>query len=266
MLYHQVVPNPATDQIVFVHIRKTAGTALAASLMQGLGAHVPMRTPWGSAERSEKGLLAIHGPLRRAAINAGEDLAILMRRALGKPVHLVEDQPFYGAHMILGHEPPSPRPRHYITVVRDPVDRFLSDHAFMRGKRDRARSDCLDHALYDLDLSDFVAAIERNPAAYQHDYQCRQLADGEPDLGRAIAAVDERLWLACAVPQLDRFLAAIGARLGIGFPALGHVRKTRGRPAAEALDAALVARIRALNPGDGALVAHVVAEFDRLGM
>jgi len=264
MLYHQVTPNPATDQIVFVHIRKTAGTALAATLMQGLGAHPPMRTPWGSAERAETGLLALHGPLRRAAINLGEDLAILGRRLTGRPVHLVEDQPFYGAHMILGHEPPGPRPRHYITILRDPAERFLSDHAFMRSKRDRARSDCLEHRLYDLELPEFVEAIEARPEVYQHDYQCRQLADGRPDLEAARRAVDERLWLAAALPQIDRFVARIGEALGIAFPPPAHVRRTKGKPGIESLDPGLVARIRALNPGDAALVRHVAREFDAL--
>ncbi|WP_339950683.1 hypothetical protein [uncultured Albimonas sp.] len=264
MLYHQVTPDPATDQIVFVHIRKTAGTALAASLMQGLGAHAPMRTPWGSAERSETGVLALHGPLRRAAINLAEDLGILGRRLAGRPVHLMEDQPFYGAHMILGQAPPSPRPRHWITILRDPAERFLSDHAFMRGKRDRARSDCLDHRLYDLELAEFVAAIEARPEVYQHDYQCRQLADGRPDLEAARAAVDTQLWLAAALPQIDRFVTRIGEKLGIDFPPLGHVRRTRGRPGIDSLDPALAARIRALNPGDAALVEHTARAFEGL--
>ena len=79
-------------------------------------------------------------------------------------------------------------------ALRDPAERFLSDHSFMRGKRDRARSDCLDHRLYDLELAEFVAAIEARPEVYQHDYQCRQLADGRPDLEAARAAVDTQLW------------------------------------------------------------------------
>ena len=247
-----------------MHIRKTAGTALAQVLMAGLGAHAPTRTPWGSAERAERGVLAVHGPLRRAAINLGEELEIAWRRATGKPVHRLEDQPFFGAHVILGREPPCDRPRHYITILRDPAERLLSDHAFMRGKRDRARSDCLDHRLYDLDLPDFVAAIEARPEVYQHDYQCRQLADGAPDLERAWETVERRVWLAAAVPHIDRFVARIGEKLGIDFPQVPHVRRTKGRPGIESLEPALLARIRALNPYDAALVSRVSAAFEAL--
>ena len=136
--------------------------------------------------------------------------------------------------------------------------------AFMRSKRDRARSDCLEHRLYDLELPEFVEAIEARPEVYQHDYQCRQLADGRPDLEAARRTVDERLWLAAALPQIDRFVARIGEALGIAFPPPAHVRRTKGKPGIESLDPGLVARIRALNPGDAALVRHVAREFDAL--
>lgn len=264
MLYRTVTPNPETDQIVFVHIRKTAGTALASVLFEALGAHPPHRTHWGSAERAETGVLAIHGPLRRAAINLGEEVAILARRATGRPVYLAEDQAFFAAHMILGTEPPSPRPKHYITVVRDPADRFVSDHAFMAKKRDRARSDCLDHALYDLPLEGFVAAIEKAPEKYRHDYQCRQLAGGRPDADEARRAVDERLWLAAPVPELPAFMDRIAEALGRPLAPLKVTRATKGRAGLADLPEELVARIRALNPGDAALVAHVTEEFHAL--
>ncbi|MEM6441908.1 MAG: hypothetical protein AAF763_19705, partial [Pseudomonadota bacterium] len=205
MLYGRVTPDPATDQIVFIHIRKTAGTALAAALAEGLGAKTPAITHWG-AQREERGLLALHGPLRRAAVNLREHAAAAWERARGREPPLMERQPFFAGHFRLGEAPPSPRPRHYLTVLRDPAERFLSDHGFMRGKRDRARSDCLDHALYDLDLPAFVAALEARPEVYQHDYQCRQLAAGRPDAEAACAAVDDKLWLAAPMTRLEAML------------------------------------------------------------
>lgn len=263
MLYGRATPDPATDQIVFIHIRKTAGTALAASLAEGLGAKTPAITHWG-AQREERGLLALHGPLRRAAVNLREHAAAALARAAGRDVPLMETQPFFAGHFILGEEPPGPRPRFYVTVVRDPAERFLSDHAFMARKRDRARSDCLDHALYDLPLEDFVSAIEARPDAYLHDYQCRQLAHGAPDAEAACRAVDDTLWLAAPMTRLDAFLEKAGAALGRTFPPLETVRRTPGKRGTEAVAPALLDRIRALNPGDARLHAHVRDAFDRL--
>ncbi|MEM1315244.1 MAG: hypothetical protein AAGI51_11855 [Pseudomonadota bacterium] len=263
MLYGRATPDPARDQIVFIHIRKTAGTALAAALAEGLGAKTPAITHWG-AQREERGLLALHGPVRRAAVNLREQAAAAVLRLQGREVPLMENQPFFAGHFVLGEEPPGPRPRFYVTVTRDPAERFLSDHAFMARKRDRARSDCLDHALYDLPLEAFVAAIEARPEVYLHDYQCRQLAHGAPDAQAACEAVDETLWLAAPMTRLDAFLETAGAALGVSFPPLATVRRTPGKRGAEALPPDLLARIRALNPGDARLHSHVCAAFERL--
>lgn len=262
MLYRSVAPDPASDQIVFLHIRKTAGTALAQAMMQGLGARPPTVTWWGAAERSERGLLALHGPLRRGAINAGELALLLARRLAGQDPPTVANQPFLAAHTRLGEAPPSPRRRHWITVVRDPAARVVSDWAWMRTKRDRARGDCAEAGLYDLPLEAFVAALEARPDVYRHDYQCRQLAAGAPDAGAACRAVDARLWLAADLPRLDAFLAKAGEALGIAFPPLPVVRPSAGKGPAPSGE--LLARLRALNPGDAALVAHVAAAFDDL--
>jgi len=263
MLYGRVAPDMARDQIVFVHIRKTAGTALAAAMAQGLGASAPVVTAWPTVRTEERGLLALHGPLRRALVNAGESARAAATRLTGREAPSVANQPFIGGHWRLDAVPPGPRPRHFVTLTREPLDRLLSDHAFMRGKRDRARGDALDPSLYDLDLEAFAAAVEARPDLYQHDYQCRQLA-GAPDAAAAIRAVDERLWLAAPVSRLREFLELAGRGLGVRFAAPPVVRPSAGRAKAEALAPALRARLQALNPGDAALHAHVSACFDRL--
>ena len=263
MLYGRVTPDPATEQIVFIHIRKTAGTALAAALAEGLGARTPAITHWG-AQREERGLLALHGPLRRAAVNLREHAWVLAARAAGRDVPLMENQPFFAGHFVLGEEPPGPRPRFYLTVLRDPAERFLSDHGFMRGKRDRARADCLDPALYDLELPEFVAALEARPEVYLHDYQCRQLAGGRPDAEAACAAVDDKLWLAAPMTRLDAMLDKAGAALGLRFPPLATVSRTPRRHRTDEDPEGLLTRNRALTPGDARLYAHACMEFDRL--
>jgi len=262
VLYGRETPDPARDQIAFVHIRKTAGTALAQAMMAGLGAEPPAVTEWGSAERAERGVLALHGPLRRGAVNLGERARALGLRLAGRNVPTAANQPFFAAHMRLGEAPWTPRRRFWITVVREPVARFVSDWAFMRGKRDRARGDCSEAALYDLPLADFVAAVEARPEVYAHDYQCRQLAHGAPDAEAACRAVDEVLWLACDVPRIGAMLERAGAAMGVRFPPPARVRATARR--GDGPDEALAARIRALNAGDVRLVAHVASKFDAL--
>ena len=264
MLYGRLTPppDPATDQVAFVHIRKTAGTAVAQAMLRGLGARPPLVTDWGSAERRERGLLRLHGALRRGAINLGERAMAAVLTLAGREVPTAANQPFFAAHMRLLEAPATPRRRLWITIVRDPAARFVSDWAWMRTKRDRARGDCREPALYDLALEDFVAAIERRPEVYAHDYQCRQLAHGAPDADAARRAVDETLWLAADLPRLDGFMAKAGAALGVAFPPLQRVRAS-GAPGA-APSEALTARIGALNPGDARLVRHVGAAFDAL--
>ncbi|MEO0682238.1 MAG: hypothetical protein AAF192_17680 [Pseudomonadota bacterium] len=263
MLYGRVAPDLSREQIVFLHIRKTAGTALAASLAEGLGARPPVVTAWPTVHAQERGLLALHGPLRRAAVNAGEGARALALRLTGREAPSVANQPFIAGHWRLDAVPPGPRPRHYVTLLRDPLDRLLSDHAFMRGKRDRARGDALDPSLYDLDLEAFAEAVAARPELYQHDYQCRQLA-GAPDAAAAIEAADRHLWLAAPVSRLPEFLELAGRGLGVRFAPPPVIRPSRGRARAEALAPRLRARLAALNPGDAALFAQVSADFDRL--
>lgn len=266
MLWGRLDPpyDRARDQIVLIHIRKTAGTALAQVLRPALDSPGAPVTRWGSVARAERGALALHGPARRFLINAAERAENLGRRLTGRPVRPpLADQAFIAGHHVLGEDPPSHRRKLYLTVVRDPVDRFVSDFHFMKGKRDRARGDATDPALYDLDLPGFVAALEARPQVHLHDYQCRQLA-GAPDAEAAIRTVDDRIWLAAALPQLDRLLERIGRTLGRPLPPAPVVRRTPGRPRPEAIPADLRARIAALNPGDVRLVAHVAAAFDDL--
>ena len=266
MLWGRLDPpyDEGRDQIVLIHVRKTAGTALAQVLRPALHSPGAPVTRWGSVERRETGALALHGPARRFLINLGERARNLMLRATGGEVRPpLADQAFVAGHYVLGEEPPTWRRKLYVTLLRDPVDRFVSDFAFMKGKRDRARGDATDPGLYDLSMEDFVARVEARPELYLHDYQCRQLC-GAPDGEAAIRTVDEMVWLAATTPQIDRLLQRIGEAMGRSLPSAPVVRRTEGRPKAEALDPALRARIAALNPGDMRLVAHVARAFDAL--
>ena len=260
MLYPDLAYDAEAHRIVLVHIRKTAGTSLGRMLAGAFGNPLSELIEAGTHERADRGLLRLHRRTRFALLAARRRAAIAAARRAGRPAFRAHEAPFIAGHFVLGAEPPCDRAPLYVTLVRDPVDRLLSDYWFMRGKRDRSRGDALDPALYDRPLAEFADALIADPALYRDNLQARTLTGtGEPEAACRLAR--ERLWLAGATDQFAEVAACLGRAIGRDLGPVRQSKRNAARPAETGLDAGRVAALAALNAGDAALVADIREQF-----
>lgn len=263
MLYGTLQHDPAHYRIVLVHIRKTAGTSLGRMLHRAYGEPVLEVRKEGELARHDRGVMRLHRRARAVAVSTARRGAISLAKARGRPAFRAHKAPYVAGHFVLGQEPPSPRMPLYVTLVRDPVDRLLSDFWFMKGKRDRSLGDVADPGLYDLPLAGFVDAILARPDLYRANLQCCSLA-GRPDFAAAREIVDTRVFLAGTTPQIAEMAARLGQAIGRDLGAPPTAKKNARRPGAVELDAKRLAGLRALNAEDDRLVRHIHAAFAAL--
>ena len=260
MRWPEIAHDPARHRIVLVHIRKTAGTSLGQMLGGAFGDPLGEMIEAGTHARADRGVLRLHRQARFALLAMRRRWRIRALQRAGRPAHLAHDAPFIAGHFVLGAEPGCDRAPLYVTLVREPVDRLVSDYWFMRGKRDRSRGDALDPALYDQPLAAFADALIRDPHLYRDNLQCRTLA-GTAEPGEAVRRARERLWLAAATDQFTGLAGALGRAIGRDLGPVRQAKRNARRPAGTGLDPARTEALAALNAGDAALVAALRADF-----
>ena len=260
MLYPETPYDPARHRIVLVHIRKTAGTSLGRMLSAAFGEPLMELIEEGTHARADRGLLRLHRRVRHGVLAAQRRAAIAVAQRLGRPAWRAAEAPYIAGHFLLGQEPPGDRAPLYVTLVRDPVDRLVSDYWFMRRKRDRSRGDAVDPALYDLDLPAFADAILADPGLYRDNLQTRTLA-GAVDRAAMAEAVDRRLWLAAATDQFPALARRLGEAIGRDLGAPLSAKRNAARPAEAGLDPGRVEALAALNALDMELVGRIRTGF-----
>jgi hypothetical protein len=266
MLYRPTPLDFSRSVLVFVHIPKTAGTAIEAALFEQLG-------PDRCLETNDGKVAKIHeSRLRKFAWGARKSLRDVAQRLRGVDpllpkgvaradlarLRLLEGHYALGDELKVGREPI------YLTAVRDPVDRFLSDYYYRFdqranwpvGKRER-------HAFWTYDVDRFVDHVYARRAWNEINLQCRYLG-GEDNFAAAKRAVDERVFLAAPSNRLNDFLQLLRPVLDLNstqapLSNVGTARRAKAPPSAETL-----AKIRAMVAEDQLLFDYVSAAFDAL--
>ena len=167
-------------------------------------------------------------------------------------------------HITLGAEPKTGRQPVYITVVRDPVDRFLSDYycrfdiraAWPSGKRER-------HSFWTYEVDRFVDYVYKRRSWTDTNLQCRYIGV-RGDFEAAKDAIDNRVFLAAPADRLDGFLELLRPILP-SLPAqapranVGKARLEKAPPSRESLD-----KIREMVAEDQLLFDYVSKDFDEV--
>jgi len=252
--------------LVFVHIPKTAGNSLVDALIARVGKdkHIfPRVEKIGKVHpsRLRKAIYAARKFTRNSALRL-RGIDPLMRKEHRK-LDLNELR-FLQGHITLGREPKTGRNPVYVTLLRNPVDRFLSDYYYRfdiragwpEGKRER-------HSFWLYDVDRFVDFVYARRSWTPTNLQCRYLG-GVDNFEAARRAIDERVFLAAPVPRMTEFLELLGPVLGLPRPEtpranIGRARQGKVPPSEESL-----AKIREMVSEDQKLFDYVSKAFDDL--
>ncbi|NGM20871.1 sulfotransferase family protein [Roseomonas stagni] len=175
---------------VFLHVPKTAGSSLRTVLSRQYGARHVLYFDLGSGDPRPM-------PEVAKAVRAG---------MAGREIRLVTGHQFLGLHQALRE------PCHYFTLLRDPVERALSEYFYAFTYPHHAQRDAI--------LSGALSPLDYLTAQGRGDTQARQIAGRttRPVLEAALANLDGAVLVAGIAEAFDRSLLLMARRLGWAPP------------------------------------------------
>lgn len=252
------------ELLVFVHIPKTAGTAFLKALDDRLGPDHRLETRMEKIDRIHSGRFAarLYSAERSIRNKLHEIAGVDALLPKGTPRSALDKITLLSGHVMLGHEPKTTRTPVYLTLVRDPVERFISHYYYLhdlaqpeqRGRRDR-------QAARTYSLEDYVNRLASGALYGPTNVHCLFLA-GSESFEAARRVVDERIFLAAPSERLDEFLALLSKACGFGPIAASRANVGKARQTAEPASARTVLKIRALIDEDRKLVDYISHRFE----
>lgn len=175
---------------VFLHVPKTAGSSLRTVLSRQYGARHVLYFDLGIGDSRPMPEIA-------KAVRAG---------MAGRDIRLVTGHQFLGLHQALRE------PCHYFTLLRDPVERALSEYFYAFTYPHHAQRDAI--------TSGALSPIDYLTAQGRGDAQARQIAGRttRPVLEAALANLDSAVLVAGIAEEFDRSLLLMARRLGWAPP------------------------------------------------
>jgi hypothetical protein len=262
MLIGTVAYSTERDVVVYLRIPKTGSSSLSRMLEDAFGPERTAELPDRQVDSLDHGPRRLHDQLRRWGMRRRDGLTRLAG-GVGAPRHRRADAAFLQGHHPIWARLPSRRRPLFITMTRDPVERFLSNYYFVRARAERGGRSRLKRAALAGDPDEFARAILRSPAAARLNGMCLYLARS----GRfedARAALESRVFAAAPLDEIGAFGRLLAAALSLPEPPVRHENASRGWPRDNPLSARVEAALRAALDPDRRLHDHVGASFQRL--
>ena len=215
--------------LVFVHIPKAAGTTLHHVLKRAVGIN--------------------------ASMHAGKSYETQALREM--PPCEVQQYKLISAHMIqpeLGRICGSDA--EYVTVTRDPVDRFISLYYFILSQTQHEQY----HLYRDLSFEQFLGKYETDKELFFINCQSRYIC-GENNSEKAIDYIENKFLMTAPIEKFDQFiwnLFAIKEWVPISF---STSNKNKGRPDIGEVSADLKGRILHLFKEDAIIHQYMMSKY-----
>ena len=264
MLYQPIPLDFRRQIIVFVHIPKTAGSAFEDALIAEFGEDKWLLTHKEKIgkihpSRVHKAIWAARKRARNSALRLRGFHPLLPK---DYPAENLKHLRLLAGHFSLGNEPSIGREPVYLTLLRDPVERFLSDYYYRYdirarwpdGKHER-------HAFWLYDIDRFVDYVYARRSWNEMNLQCRYIG-GENNFAAAMRAIDNRVFVAAPGHRISECLQLLGPVLGLQSATVprsnvGSARQRKVPPQEKTL-----AKIREMVSEDQRLFDYVSRAFD----
>lgn len=270
MLINEITTDPENDVLVFAHIPKTAGISFIRAIEEKLGPQACLRT------RSEKLDRIYAHPLLRLHANARIGLSSLSKRILGHhPLISNKDRNrdlskirFMSGHISPGAEPPTGRTHHYVSLVRNPIDLFISRYYYVLDNLaswppKKIFGNPTSQAIGKLGIEDYITWLHGQQDQSYRDIQCKHLA-GLADFAAARVVVDKKMLLCAPVTEMPRFLELLGRAWRLGELRVLRENTGKRRPQEIQLSTKAVSKLEQMYEQDFRLYEYVAAEFSKV--
>lgn len=266
MLFHPAAVNFAAQVLVFIHIPKTAGSSFRKAMTGHFGAEHCLSLRQEKIEKVHRGIVhmlawrAREGS-RRVANRVAGGHPLLPKS--GGPV-AISDIHLVAGHVVLGREPRLLREPVYVTLVRDPVERFVSHFYFLQDLDATVPTSArVGHPGREYAIEEYVDLLGSRRLKTVNNVQCGYIA-GRESFAHARRVIDERVFLAAPSDRLHDLLDLL--RPVVGLDAIPALRENVGRTRAAAPPPPIqvIDKIRALLAEDIQLFDYVSDRFDEL--
>lgn len=253
------------DLLFLVHIMKTGGTTVRNEIIRILGPEAYRDLRPDPVESLERGLSLWHDQMRRRILRAQDNVRHALKDALGRPNQSYRHVRAAGGHVGLFSRPRPPHRRvRVLTLLRDPVDRFLSLYYYMTPKTPPAQPPKAHWKRLYLagDVEEYVTLRLKNADTWRFNTQCRYFAlSGDPD--EACANVDRAVYLGAPTDRLPEFLTLLSRATGTDFNTKAFSNRHARRPRTDPLGSGLRSKLAAALDDDQRLYDHVAERFAR---
>ncbi len=180
---------PDNGVAILVHVPKCGGTSIIDVFKETYGEDACLRD-----QKRKKGT-GEHGPKLEEIEPAELDNARFV--AAHRP---------YGLHRLFS------RPALYLTVMRDPVDRFVSDYYFNQDRGSPRFKEIASRLTID-EYFDHKLALGKS-GLISNQQTSFVVGESGANFTDAKRMIDSEYFLACGVPQIDTFIMTLGSFLG----------------------------------------------------